>query len=75
MPETAGTLACTVSLVPRSPVRVSITIPVVWMKKPKLRDQGTCSAEHDGARIQIQFCLASKLQLHHSAFREKFLSN
>lgn len=26
-------------------------------------------------RIQIQLCLASKLQLHHSAFREKFLSN
>lgn len=75
MPETAGTLTCTVSLVPCSPGRVSITIPIVQMKKLKLIDQVTCSAEHDGVRIQIQFRLASKLQLHHSAFREKFLSN
>lgn len=71
----AGTLTCPVSFILTRPCGLSITIPVLQMKKPKLSDQETRSVDRDGARIRIQFCLASNLQSPYCAFHEKFLSN
>lgn len=64
-----------VSFILTHPCGLSITIPILQMKKPKLSDQETRSVDRDGARIRIQFCLASNLQSPYCVFHEKFLSN
>lgn len=57
------------------PMWVKHYIPILQVKKLKLSGQETSSVGQDGARIQTQFRVALKLQLHHRAFHEMFLSN